>query len=80
MNPNTHPHPYRLRPYHNPEGIDESKVPAGWRFRYADEADRPAFGSCKWTRAFDICDPVDWEESVSGGTLPNLTYIVPVDA
>jgi hypothetical protein len=27
----------KLRPYHNPENIDESKVPPGWRFRYADE-------------------------------------------
>lgn len=26
-----------FRPYHNPENIDESLVPDGWRFRYADE-------------------------------------------
>ena len=26
-----------LRPYHNPENLDESLVPAGWRFLYADE-------------------------------------------
>jgi hypothetical protein len=25
------------RPYHNPENLDESLVPAGWRFLYADE-------------------------------------------
>ena len=27
----------KLRAYHNPENVDESKVPDGWRFRYADE-------------------------------------------
>jgi hypothetical protein len=27
----------RLRPYHNPENVDESRVPEGWRFLYADE-------------------------------------------
>lgn len=27
----------RLRPYHNPENVDESRVPKGWRLRYADE-------------------------------------------
>jgi len=27
----------KLLPYHNPQNVDESKVPPGWRFRYADE-------------------------------------------
>jgi hypothetical protein len=30
-------HPYKLRPYHNPNKVDESKVPEGWRMLYADE-------------------------------------------
>jgi hypothetical protein len=68
----TTPHPYRLRPYHNPECIDESKVPAGWRFRYADEiATRPEVCGihlvCKWifSRRYN-------------GTDDLITYIVPV--
>ena len=27
----------RLRPYHNPENVDGSRVPAGWRFLYEGE-------------------------------------------
>ena len=27
----------KLRPYHNPENLDESVVPAGWRILYQDE-------------------------------------------
>lgn len=37
----------KFRPYHNPENIDESEVPAGWRFRYADEAGTIAYGPCR---------------------------------
>lgn len=29
---------YKLIPYHNPQGIDESKAPTGLRFRYEHEA------------------------------------------
>ena len=31
----------KLKSYHNPENVDESKVPDGWRFRYADEIHIP---------------------------------------
>jgi hypothetical protein len=67
-------HNYKLRPYHNPEGVDESKVPKGWRFRFKDEMKWRPYSKCrKW-----ICDG-DW----SCGTFYNglhrrTTYIVPV--
>lgn len=64
------PHPYRLRPYHNPEGIDESKVPPGWRFRYADEMMTP-------TEAAMFKLSVGWRAS-GHGICASYTYIVPV--
>ena len=74
-------HPYRLRPYHNPEGIDESKVPAGWRFRYADEANQRAQGPCKWIgRIYGSHYSGVWFDSSTAGTNKYFTYIVPVDA
>lgn len=30
-----------LKPYHNPENVDESRVPDGWRFRYCGEEPDP---------------------------------------
>jgi hypothetical protein len=73
------PHPYKLRAYHNPENIDGSLVPDGWRFRYEDERIIPnSLAHClyfsgpandiKWT----------WERSCSRGTGAFITYIVPV--
>jgi hypothetical protein len=68
----------KLRPYHNPENVDESTVPDGWRFRYADEAGTCAPTKCKcWGyygrefRAFS-------SDSNCAGNSPTLTYIVPV--
>lgn len=68
-------HPYRLRPYHNPDNVDESKVPAGWRFRYADEM----FTRHRRARFFGPLSNI-WRASMSGGTLIDNTYIVPVVA
>jgi hypothetical protein len=68
-------HPYRLRPYHNPQNVDESKVPAGWRFRYADEAGTPATTPCTPWLTNRFCWLTDFN-----GTLFRHTYIVPVDA
>lgn len=69
------PHPYKLRPYHNPGDVDESKVPAGWRFRYEDETRERAKTPCRrWLSsigAFGILDHylgMEWY----------ITYIVPV--
>ena len=62
----------KLRPYHNPENVDESKVPDGWRFKYADEIKCRQFESLFWTA---YPDP----EMLNGnGLSPNITYIVPV--
>lgn len=64
----------KLRPYHNPENVDESKVPDGWRFRYADEMEsRPE--RCRIASAtgrhFCIGDKAT-------GLLTQFTYIVPI--
>lgn len=37
----------KLRPYHNPKNVDESKVPSEWRFRYADEKPTPTQSLCR---------------------------------
>lgn len=67
----TTPHPYRLPAYHNPEKVDESKVPAGWRFRYAHEMDQYAI-TARWF------DGNTWYCSCTYGRDRWLTYIVPV--
>ena len=66
-------HNFKIRPYHNPEGVDESKVPGGWRFRYADELGLPPercrlFG---FDGKFSRCE-------CAGGQIEFFTYIVPV--
>ncbi len=70
-------HPARLRAYHNPENVDESKVPAGWRFRYADEAGTIAPGICHpwipWLGEF-----LNIRGKHFFGTDSRITYIVPV--
>lgn len=68
-------HPYRPRPYHNPDNVDESKVPPGWRFRYADEL----FAHDWKARFFGPLSNI-WRPSPTGGTIFDNTYIVPVDA
>lgn len=67
------PDPYKLRAYHNPRNIDESLVPDGWRFRYADEIKRPVTICKFWSRA---CN--GWEWSNLKGRDQLATYIVPV--
>lgn len=66
-------HPFRLRRCHNPEGIDESKVPPGFRFRYEDEMNQPAKGVVRYDfwRGYPSI-------SQSKGTLKHATYIVDV--
>lgn len=71
-------HPCRLRPYHNPENVDESLVPEGWRFRYADEVVIRAGSHC---RAFIGLGKESFFDECCNylGTMLKLTYIVPVD-
>ncbi len=68
-------HAYRLRPYHNPENISESKVPEGWRFRYADEMGKK---EPKAHYLFLRFGEIEMSPSSSHGCWPYLTYIVPV--
>ena len=68
----------KLRPYHNPENVDESRVPDGWRFRYSDEFRcGQAFSACRiWLKSFDeFCGFKRYR-----GNIPHRTYIVPVNA
>lgn len=68
---------YRLRAYHNPRNVDESKAPAGWRFRYADEMNRTAKDPCviwfPWRNRFS-------KTGYWAGRMLSHTYIVPVTA
>lgn len=66
------PHPYKLKPYHNPEGVDESKVPNGWRFRYADEMNVQPY-ICAVKLMGEWCPSFSYK-----GTDDMITYIVPV--
>lgn len=68
----------KLRPYRNPENVDESRVPDGWRFLYADEfstlwfQDRPCRRWIPWWHEFS--------KDNSHGNQSYKTYIVPVNA
>lgn len=66
-----------LRPYHNPENLDESLVPDGWRFRYADEIPERARTQCTtW-----MPDIGKWDHYLFWhGCLEDSTYIVPVNS
>lgn len=64
----------KLLPYHNPEKVDESRVPDGWRFLYADEAGKSQNKPCRlWIRT-------GFGGSDYNGYLSQYTYIVPVNA
>jgi hypothetical protein len=68
------PHSFRLRAYHNPKNVDESSMPAGWRFRYNDELTQSAQTPCHaWITGFGF----DYTYQYAG-TGKSLTYIVPV--
>jgi hypothetical protein len=73
----TQPHPYKLRAYHNPERIDESKVPDGWRFLYADEAGQVQDKPCRLWINFRLGFGLSQR---CRGAEHTLTYIVPVNA
>lgn len=70
-------HPYRLRPYHNPERVDESKVPPGWRLLYVGEVYHVHTGKVrKWDAQFSRFSNYEFYL----GNCNHLTYIVPVEA
>lgn len=74
------PHPYRLRPYHNPENVPWSKIPPGWRLLYADELGRVQTPKIRcWGRFGRISNQFsDFGGYI--GNVPQFTYIVPVAA
>jgi len=65
----------KLRPYHNPENVDESKVPDGWRFLYAHEAGRKQSCACHMVEQGKQQFQMNF--SAVGNSL-GFTYIVPV--
>jgi hypothetical protein len=67
----------RLKSYHNPENVDESLVPKGWRFRYADEMGLPAAFECRRWHADGVCAGT-FPATKYLGALLHRTYIVPV--
>jgi len=68
----------RLLPYRNPENVDGSKVPKGWRFLYADEPLTPkASVKLWWPETRDAQN--GWVEEHPWASLVKIyTYIVPV--
>lgn len=70
-----------LRPYHNPENVDESRVPKGWPFLYADEFSNGIIeGSPRFVGVLNCnFDPLFGRIAQSINPL-GITYIVPVDA
>ena len=66
-----------LLPYHNPESVDESRVPDGWRFLYADEAGKWQCPPCRmW---YPRVERFNMEVSALGCDW-SITYIVPVNS
>lgn len=70
------PHPYKLRPYHNPEDVDESKVPDGWRFMYQYEPMRDPRRI--WLPADVVDNPCFSRVTRGWSRTLKFTYIVPV--
>lgn len=68
-----------LRPYHNPENVDESRVPDGWRFRYEGERPNPKTPTKVWMRP--IRYPADWSRSADHHYhVDEWTFIVLINA
>lgn len=70
----------KLLPYHNPEKVDESRVPDGWRFLYADEAGKAQDKPCRvWLPKY--CEsPNTFGASIkASGECLQMTYIIPVN-
>lgn len=71
----------KLRPYHNPEQVDESRVPDGWRFLYAYEFSNAAIEEPpKFVGVLNSnFDPL-FGRLKEGINPAGITYIVPVNA
>ena len=71
-----------LRPYHNPENVDESRVLDGWRFLYRDEAGQAQLKPCRIWLPKNCHHPerFDPESTRWTGQEMQFTYIVPVNA
>ena len=69
--------PLRLRPYHNPEKVDESRVPAGWRFLYKGEIRKRLVVKLWFPEDYKAKD--GWVEEYHWACLDSrFTYITPV--
>lgn len=69
------------KPYHNPESVDESRVPDGWRFLYAEEAGKKQGKPCRvWLPAWSTTPLCFSPQQHWYGDCHYITYIVPVNA
>lgn len=73
----------KLRPYHNPQQVDESRVPDGWRFLYEDEprpiCPRPCrLWQCGRLTQSDSFGGWFTQSDSFGGWNPRQTYITRV--
>lgn len=74
-------HPYRLRPYHNPISLDESAVPAGWRFPYQGESiqGKIIIYFSSWITCASIWSKPVAYKGPANASLVSFTFIVPVN-
>ena len=73
----TKPHPYQPPAYHNPQEVDESVVPAGWRMLY--EYEFPLrFTHARRCRIYVVPENCFGDRETCTGALSYLTYIIPV--
>ena len=69
----------KLRPYHNPENVDESKVPDGWCFPYQPLSLRVKVCRLWWPENGGADG--DWVDEIPFAELDeHFTYIVLVNA
>lgn len=72
----------KLRPYHNPQGADESMIPDGWRLLYADEFPLPPKHKIPCRLFVNPISPLYGPKEFSKrencrGDISVITYIVP---
>ena len=72
---------YRMspKPYHNPENVDESRVPDGWRFLYEDEAGKKKCTQSKVWISYSFPPLMLGSSDKFKHYSELLTYIVPVN-
>lgn len=69
-------YPFRLLPYHNPQHVDASTIPHGWRFLYAHEFPLPF--PCNLPCRLHVVPTNQFtRRQTCTGAVPGITYIIP---